>query len=316
MKKKMITSLPVFVETKDGTIWFIFLKYNNDYLAIPKYRIVNNILVKGKSYQSWFSPNFLQLNDYKRYINFIGESSYSLNEKEIIRVINPKDYNKVINDVFVFDLISNLARNLKIAKSKFGIEGSYILRKNNTESDVDIFVYGLDNSHKVKKYFNTMLSHHNFRKVPLNIIKTKLNKLKDSGFGTNDTEAILQFQKRYYGYYKNKPFSIVCVPESFEYINILDNLEHNNAFEGEVVVIDDTYASLIPSKYTVKYKDELHTLYIYDHYGINQAKKGDHIYLKCKKYKSQLENDVFIIAFWNNYDSIFNNLSLIEVKND
>ena len=247
---------------------------------------------------------------YKSKVDFIGEETYKLFIDDIVQFWNPKDYLKIVNDNLIIEMIKELSKLLDIKKCNFGIEGSRILQKSTKISDVDIFIYGVKNSQKLKKNFSKLILNNNFKLYTEKDIKPKLYKLKLSGFGTNNKMAKNQFLKRYYGFYKDVKFSIVCVPDlnEYDYLPIDNKLTANGIFSGYVQVVEDYYSNLIPAKLKVKNNEKIFDLYIYDHYGMNQAKKRDRIYINAKMYSTFDNKLVLTIGFWNKIKTIFNNM--------
>ena len=218
----------------------------------------------------------------------------------------------IVKDKVILEMLDELSKILDIKKCNFGIEGSRILQKSTKSSDVDIFIYGIKNSQKLKENFKKTILHDNFRLYTEQDIIPKLNKLTSSGFGTNNKMAKNQFLKRYYGFYKDIQFSIVCVPDAneYDYLHMDNKLTENGIFSGYVEVVDDFYSNLIPAKLKVKNNGKIFDLYIYDHYGINQANKNDKIYIKAKMYSTSDNKLVLTIGFWNKVKTIFNNMEI------
>ena len=68
-------------------------------------------------------------------------------------------------------------------------------------------------------------------------------------------------------------------------INLKRNIVYVGFIKKKMLVIDDTYSSIIPAIYKcVDCDGNLYTIEMYNHYGINQARNGDYLYIQANEY--------------------------------
>ncbi len=294
--------IPKFIKTYDNIIFFAFNKVNDKYICIPK--MVDDY--KGRSYQEWFDEKNV-LSKYFSYFDGLGTKVYLVSESNVIETFNPieyvdeKKYKEEDKSGYVEKIVASINDYFTISKDSIGIEGSHVINKSKDTSDIDVFVYGYDNSKIIQDNFKSFSNYPNIRLF--NDLETHLYAVKkrNCGFG-NDLESVQnQFNKRYYGFIDKQQFSIVCVPyENKEgYINLNRKLDDNKPFKKKLKVIDDKYSSIIPAIYRCIDDDgNIYTIEMYNHYGINQARNGNYIYVEANEYKNLNENMV-VYGFWN-----------------
>ena len=125
----------------------------------------------------------------------------------------------------------------------------------------------------------------------------------DCGFGKNLNLSLKQFKRRFYGFTDDTQFSIVCVPlvEKDGYIDLNRQIKFIENYEGILTISNDYYSCIVPSIYKgiddngAEYKIE-----IFNHYGINQAKVGEKVYIKGKAYEDLNSGEkIIILSFWS-----------------
>lgn len=149
--------IPVFIEDRNHTIFFAFNKIGIEYLCVPK--IVGSY--KGKNYSEWYINDNIIIEKYYKYFRGLGEKAFLVNENELIKIYDPRqfvehgEYLKLEKTLgsYVEKIISKISRYFDISESDIGIEGSILLGNCNQNSDIDILVYGKENSKKIQENF-------------------------------------------------------------------------------------------------------------------------------------------------------------------
>ena len=289
--------IPLFIKTYDNIIFFAFNKVNDKYVCIPK--MVDDY--KGKSYQEWFKTNILS--KYFSYIDGLGTECYLVDSSDVVEIYDPREYveNEKYNNEdksgYVKKIITSINDYFTINKSDIGIEGSHVINKSKQSSDIDIFIYGHNNSKIIQDNFHQFNNYPNIRLFNNQEATDYASKRLNCGFGYNLETVKKQFNKRYYGFIDNQQFSIVCVPyeEKEGYIDLNRKLDNKKEFKKKLKVIDDTYSSIIPAIYKCIDEDNnIYTVEVFNHYGINQARNGDHLYIEANEF-----NNTVIYGFWN-----------------
>lgn len=313
--------VPIFFKTKDEIMWFAISMFEEKYLAFPKYYFDNGKKIKGSSYSQWYTNTPKQFEKYYTYVEGIGEKAFLVDPKEIIEFYNPIARAQSINDgsaeqnehiKTVQRLLINMQKFLKIPIDDIGIDGSSLLGDYKDTSDIDILVYGKENGDRLKESFRNFDKVDGIRLFYKNDLQNNEDVPKTvytTGFGQDKEQAFEQFLRRYYGYIGKKRFSIVCVPKENElgYININRKLKRTGDFEGQVLIVDDTYSGIVPTIYKVAdSKGKIYTLEIFNHYGINQAREGERFLLSGQLYDNRKNNDQsIIISFWTDREQLF-----------
>lgn len=305
--------LPFFIEDSEGNIFFAFNKINNLYLCFPK--IIKN--VKGKSYNEWYTKEINSLRKNYCHLEGLDENIYLVKKEDVCKIYDPlsfvsnKEYHNLDYglDYLVFDVIKKISNFFEISINDIGIEGSILLGNYNEKSDIDILVYGKTNAKKIQNNFSNFdlvddIKFFNDLEATQYVVKRI-----DCGFGNDIDTLKKQFYRRYYGFINNKQFSIVCVPyeNNDGYVNLNRKIAFENIYEGYITIKDDDNSCIVPSIYKgIDNKNEEYIIEVYNHYGINQVKQGEKIFIRGKKYKLKENNkNIIIIGFWNNIEERF-----------
>lgn len=301
--------LPYFIKTIDNIIWFAINRVNDKYLCIPKYLKS----YKGKSYVEWYSNDIsIELEKYYKKLDGLGEFVFLVGANDIIEKYDPLQFLNEIHqyklkynfEYYVLTLVKYISEFFEIKKEHIGIEGSLLLNKYYKNSDIDILIYGKENSKKIQHKF---LDFNNYNgEVNLFDEKTAAKYMEerfDCGFGNNLEVAQKQFLRRYYGFISNKQFSIVCVPYENKsgYIDLNRNLKYLGQFEDVLKIVNADNSCVVPSTYIGMNKKGIeYTIEVYNHYGINQLKTNEKAYISGNLYLNEKTGEkIIIIAFWN-----------------
>lgn len=300
--------VPCFLKTKDNIIWFAINKINDEYLCFPKY--INNY--KGKKYTEWFDYKNNILKKYLKIQKGLDEKVYLVSEKDIFKFYSPTKFlqeldKKTLNYDFnkkIYDIVCFISKYFGINQKFIGVEGSLLLNKYKENSDIDILVYGIENAKKIQKNFFTInKSNQNIRLFSKEESMKYIKDRMDCGFGKNLNLSLKQFKRRFYGFTDDTQFSIVCVPivEKDGYIDLNRQIKFIENYEGILTISNDYYSCIVPSIYKgiddngAEYKIE-----IFNHYGINQAKVGEKVYIKGKAYEDLNSGEkIIILSFWS-----------------
>ena len=297
--------LPSFIILKNKVCFFAFMKYKSNYICIPK--IIDNY--KGKDYKEWFNNVQDEIKQYYKYFDGLGAYIYLVPEEDVVKTINPLEF--TINKLYInYDynfphyidcIINSISNYFNIDINDIALEGSLLLNMYKESSDIDLFVYGLDNANKISENFFDFCKSKNIRGFNKNEAILYVKERKKSGYGKTIKKQIEQFYRRYYGFIDDKQFSIVCVPKmnEFDYINLDRTLKNKGRFKGKLMVLDDSYSKVIPSKYVMTNGKDTYNVEIYNHYSINQIKKGEWCYIEGNCYLDENNNKTIILGFWN-----------------
>lgn len=305
--------VPMFIKTTDDIIWFAFNKYNDEYICFPK--IIGKY--KGKSYFEWYDDHMVELLKYRKKIDGLDELVYTVYEKDIIEKYDPLKFVKNREylhlkynfNKYVQAIIEAISTFFDINIADIGIEGSILLNCYKNNSDIDILVFGKNNAKKIQRNFVNFGKYNNISLFNSKQSIEYVKKRKNCGYGENIELMKKQFERRYYGFIFDKQFSIVCVPYESDsgYIDLNRKIAFDGIFEGVLTIIDDDNSCMIPSVYHgVDFKNKKYTIEIYNHYGINQVRKNEKVFVKGKKYKKCSDNSMIIIlSFWSNIKERF-----------
>lgn len=305
--------VPKFIRTTDNIIWFAFNKIDDDYLCFPK-KIGN---YKGKKYSEWYENKIDELKKYRKKIDGLDEIVYMVNEKDIVKkydslkFVKDKEYLSLKYNLnyCVETIIKAINDFFDIPFDDIGVEGSILLDCYKDDSDIDILVFGKSNAKKIQRKFKNFQNYKDVVLFNENQISKYIEERKDCGYGNNYKLLKKQFLRRYYGFVHGKQFSIVCVPYEFEngYINLNRMIKFENNFEGVLIVTNDDNSCIVPSIYeAVDTNGKKYTIEIFNHYGINQIKKGEKVLVKGKEYRDYSNNNaIIILSFWSNVKERF-----------
>ncbi|PIP29176.1 hypothetical protein COX28_00475 [Candidatus Kuenenbacteria bacterium CG23_combo_of_CG06-09_8_20_14_all_39_39] len=212
------------------------------------------------------------------------EDLYIFKKHEVKKLYHPLDFYKNIsmnkdksehikNAIELIESISNL---IGVDKNYIGIEGSTLLFCFNRNSDIDVLIYGYNNAIKVANKFRLLNNNKNIRfynkKDFNNIIKDR----KMLGYGRSKTAILTQELRRFYGFIRNKRFSIINVlsNEDKPIIDLKRKIKCLGLFKNELFITEDKYSIVSPGVILGKDKEEnKYRIELINPYGINQAKK-------------------------------------------
>lgn len=240
-----------------------------------------------------------------------------MNEKNIIKKYDSLNFVKEKKflllkynfDIYVETILNAINDFFDIDYNDIGIEGSILLNCYKESSDIDILVFGKENAKKIQNKFFEFDKYNNISLFSREQSIEYVSKRKICGYGYNVESLLKQFKRRYYGFVFDKQFSIVCVPyESKEgYINLNRKLIFSGVFEGFLTIIGDDNSCIIPSTYYgIDNEKNFYSIEIYNHYGLNQVKKNEKIFVRGKKYKNKYDDkEVIILSFWSGIEERF-----------
>lgn len=298
--------IPCFIKTSNNIIFFTFGIIDDKYVCIPK-KIDD---YKGSNYHQWYQDYYVKLlSKYYHYTDAFACKLYLVSKNDVIDIYDPSEYvqsKKYLQEdksSYVKKIIDSICDYFEISPSDIGVEGSHVLNCSTRTSDIDLFVYGFDNSKIIQ---NNFISFSNYPAISLFSQQQMVKYCQDRincGFGYDLESVINQFKKRYYGFINNQQFSIVCVPKMNDkgFINLNRNIVYTGFIQKKMLVIDDTYSSIIPAIYKCVDDDgNIYMIEMYNHYGINQAKNGDYLYIQANEYYDvNLSERLVIYGFWN-----------------
>ena len=154
----------------------------------------------------------------------------------------------------IVDLVDKLSEDSKVDKSSFGITGSVLTDIHHEDfSDIDITVYGLSNSTKIK---NAVLSNFNdsssYVKPLADAVYSRTVARWRRNYGFSLEKAKWFAQRRWNrGIFRDRLFSIHPIPGAAEVKERYgDKLFYPSGIvEGEARVVDSTESVFLPSKY-------------------------------------------------------------------
>lgn len=305
--------VPMFIQTKDNILWFTFNRINDEYICFPK--IVDNY--KGKNYSEWYEKPIQKLKKYQKKLDGLDEYVYVISENNVVKKYDSLEFVKNERylslkygfDNYVKKIIAAIENFFDIDRNNIGIEGSILLDCYNEESDIDILVFGKDNALKIQKKFIDFCNYKDITLFDYRKAYEYVEKRKTCGYGNNLELLKKQFLRRYYGFVDGKQFSIVCVPNEYQdgYIDLNRNIKYDSNVEEIYKVVDSEYSCMIPSIYEVIDKDDnKFTVEVFNHYGINQIKNGEKVFIKGKKYiNCSNDKSIIILSFWSNVNERF-----------
>lgn len=314
--------LPTFFKTKDKIVWFAIALIEDKYLSFPKYYFnCNGDKIKGNNYSKWFVDVPQEMRKYYHYFEGVGEKVFLVNKEDILEYYNPVlKTNEIMernleNDQhleYTKSLLNKMNNFFKISLGDIGVDGSTLLGDYKLTSDIDILVYGSENAKKLKNKFRSFGNEPGIRLFSKKDLLKNVDVPKTiytEGFGENTQQSFEQFLRRYYGYINNKRFSIVCVPKENDdgLIELNRKIKKYKKFAGKVLILEDKHSLIVPARYKVIDENKnVYTLEIFNHYGINQAKQGEIVYVTGQVYINLESGEKYIInSFWSKVKQSF-----------
>lgn len=315
----MSKSLPSFFVTKDKDIIFAiyFLPGRRKYIGFPKLlaseentdTIINRLnYQKVLGHDQWFLHHSERMRKYLEYVPAFDSWLFCFPEKDLITEYHPLDYpifkiedghNRLTNDI-----INSISRVAEIDKNKIGIDGSTLLGCYTKNSDIDLIVYGYDNAKKLAAKFKNLNNHNNnMRLYEEKDYPEILKRRRSIGYGNSDVTIIEQESRRFYGFIRNKRFSLINVLEDDDprNIDISRKIRFQKIFEGEIRISDSLLGLVTPSMlYGSNHSGEKYRIEIINHYGINQARDSERFFVRGNIYRDiKSGENIIILTFWN-----------------
>ncbi|MBN1215962.1 MAG: hypothetical protein JXA99_11055 [Candidatus Lokiarchaeota archaeon] len=264
-----------YIETKEDNLIF-----DVKGLSHPKNKIISfirfypsplgnrerNGIIYKKIYDLQERFTFLK-NNYPKYLFYSKQCNMNLqgvDNKNILKVYSPREYyNKLLKhknsnnkDIHAFNLCNFFIQNSNLPEDSIGITGSQMVGLNRNNSDIDLIIYGTENSYNFQKdlvnIFNE--SRNTCRKYNNEELKSHFNfRAKGSDIVFKD---FLQYEKRklHQGKYNNIDFFIRYIksPEDWN-DNYYDyKYEDFNMIKLKARIIDSKNSIFTPCKYKIK----------------------------------------------------------------
>ena len=316
----MEKTLPYFIRCKDKSISFVYEEIKIDsetfFIGFPKLipsktktdiSIDDQFYTRGKDYSDWFKDDQNEiLKKYIKHVEMFDADLFCFSGNDIEKIYHPLEFenNKGFHHSMTQKVREIISKACFIPIEDIGVEGSTLLGYYSERSDIDLIIYGLENSKKLGVDFHTIRRFAGIRLYQASDYSELLNKRKNIGFGDNSVSILTQELRRFYGFIESKRFSVICVLKSSDKTPI-DNsrrIKYQEYFQGEVEIVSDIYSEVIPSFLNVieKKTGKEMTLEIHNHYGINQARKGESFNIKADKYIDlKTKEEILIISFWS-----------------
>jgi predicted nucleotidyltransferase len=156
----------------------------------------------------------------------------------------------------LFDLVTILSSLSGVNIDKLGVTGSILTSNHSPEfSDMDLTVYGKENSKRLKNTILDMREEHNVIQ-PFSVAKKKLWSRSRSGRFSLDTRALMEFAERRwnYGIYSDTYFSIHSIRSDDEINETYgDNIyTQQGETDGVAVITDNEESIYLPAIYRVE----------------------------------------------------------------
>ncbi|KXB07426.1 hypothetical protein AKJ52_00325 [candidate division MSBL1 archaeon SCGC-AAA382C18] len=166
------------------------------------------------------------------------------------------------------DLAHAISEKSKVSLESIGVTGSILLDIHQPFSDIDLVVYGGENSRKVRKAINDLYKEedNHFDRFDSEEISEWCTE-KSSQFPISPEEAKIIYERKWgRGIFKNKMFSIYPIKKDREVsINYGDRIYHSEGLVKIRAIVSDTTESLyIPSIYGLENVDVIEGEETYD----------------------------------------------------
>lgn len=318
-----IINFPYYFKLKDGTFCHTVSEHcyeDGKVIGIPKYfkveaserdtRIIgNHYYARNNSIEESILYSKLFTNTLVKKVNRFGEELCLFNVSEIERIYNPFEKAK---ELYCYDgeeeilkdaklIIDIMINELGILLEDIGIEGSILLEGYQENSDIDIVVKGEYSVSKLKENFGTLRSNRNIKLYDEADLSLIFSRRKKYASFDSLNEMLEQECNRTVGLINGRRFWMQPIMGN-NYLEMQEKrrLHKLGTFDSNAEVIDSTYSFLWPTYYTVYNKHYgIVKVECYDPVYMNQAKKGDLVYVKSILYIDlDTEEKIVILAPW------------------
>jgi predicted nucleotidyltransferase len=154
----------------------------------------------------------------------------------------------------VVDLVNELSQDSGVDRSSFGITGSVLTDIHHVDfSDIDITVYGLGNSTKIKKAVKSKFNDQSSNVKPLNgVVYSRTAARWIQNYGLSSEEASWFARRKWNrGIFRDRLFSLHPVLSAREVKEKYGDKRFYpcGIVEGEALIVDSTESVFLPSKY-------------------------------------------------------------------
>jgi nucleoside-diphosphate kinase len=325
-----LINFPYYFRLKDGTICHTVSEHcyeSGKVIGIPKYfrvdtterdsRVINGYYYgRNNSIEESILYSKLFTNTQVKKVNRFGEDLCLFDVSEIERIYNPFEKTKelyqydgnekILNDTKL--IISIMINELGIALDDIGIEGSILIEGYQENSDIDIVVKGIESVKKLQENFGLLKGNRFIKlydKTDLSLIFSRRKKY--ASFDTLD-EMLEQECCRTVGLINGRRFWMQPILGN-NYLEMQENrrLHKLEIFCSNAKVIDSSNSFLWPTYYTIHNKHYgLVKVECYDPVYMNQAVKGEQVYIKAPMYIDlDTEEKIVILAPWIKESQVF-----------
>ena len=314
---------PYFTILQNKLICLVIYEMNNgeDLIGFPKLIPVDyqtDIIISDQNYlrirgyDTWFKTPFKTLVKYLQKIDMFGETIFCFPKAEVKMVVHPLTYSNVTlkQPNVIEELIDALSDIIGIPHEDIGVEGSFLLGYAKETSDIDILVYGYQNSQRLKERFPLLGTKTSIKLYDKSDYEMIYQNQQSLGYGKNKKSIISQELRRFHGSIAGRQFGLISVlkNETLQPINPNRKIEYLRMFNSTLMITDTTFGAVTPSVYQAKdINQENYKIEIISPYGINQARIGEHFDIVGKLYQdSQSKERIIILSFWSQIKEQFN----------
>jgi predicted nucleotidyltransferase len=249
------------------------------------------------------SPSFI------RFTEAFGEDMITFPLEEIAEVLDPK---KTTCDILATDSNNPVIQDAKRLVELFvetygfdtddiGIEGSIMVGCYKSSSDVDLVLYGLNNGRSLVEGFTKLAEKEGIHLYDISDIDLIFSRrFKNRSFDTLD-QLLVQEQRRTSGLFNNRRFWLQPLNISDEAKKRISerSMKRIGTYEGVVMVSDASLAPFWPSFYEcVNSGGEPVVIEGHDPIYMNQADKGDLVFVRGNLYNDDKGRTIVILAPW------------------
>ena len=325
-----LMNFPYYFKLKDGTICHTVSEHcyeGRKIIGIPKYfrvdsmerdsRIINGYYyVRNNSIEESILYAKLFTKTKVGKVRRFGEELCLFDISDIERVYNPFEKAKELyqydgNEVILNDaklIIDIMINELGIKLDDIGIEGSILIGGYQQSSDIDIVGKGRESVKNLQENFGLLKGNHFIKlydKADLSLIFSRRKKY--ASFDTLE-EMLEQECNRTVRLINGRRFWMQPILGS-NYLEMQEDrrLHRIETFCSNAEVVDSSNAFLWPTYYTIYNKHYgLVKVECYDPVYMNQAKKGEQVYINAPMYIDlDTEDKIVILAPWIKERQVF-----------
>lgn len=201
------------VELRDKSIWEVkgFTHPLEGVVCYPRYLVVKGRIVKVASLREKIETVKSKYKKYLKSLSYLKSTHPLIPLSDIVKVYSPISKSREILKGRVGDEVEETAKQFLeelveagVSRDKIGITGSILPRLHTKTSDVDVIVYGLENSEKAYSKLEEMKSSGEIKPLHENYLREKL-KLKS----IDTPECLEHFENKVLeGIYKNRVYTV------------------------------------------------------------------------------------------------------------